>query len=294
MRVLVTGANGFIGRHWIEQLLRFGASPIATGRRRNAIDWEGLCPYQTLDITDRDAVRACIQLEKPDAILHAAAISKPDQCELDHELAYRVNVLATQHLLEAAADQGCFFCFISTDFVFDGERGLYGEADETAPVNYYGHTKLLAEALIMEYPHKWCIARTVSVYGPPVLGSANLISIVVDKLQRGETYSVVDDQIRTPTYAGDLAAGVAKLIVTETEGLYHLSGEEALTPYQMAIATAKHMGLDPDLINRVTAATFQQPAKRPPRTGFVIEKAKVAIGFSPCSFEEGLNQCFPR
>ena len=294
MKVLVTGANGFIGRHWVEQLWEAGATPIATGSRPTPGICADLCRYRQLDITDEEAVRVCIQAERPDAILHAAAISKPDVCEHNHALADRVNVQGTKNLLDAAAEAACSFCFVSTDFVFDGARGMYAETDPPAPVNYYGHTKLQAEALVQSHQYHWSIVRTVSVYGQPVPGAANLLSIVAEKLQRRETYSVVDDQVRTPTYAGDLALAVANLILSQQQGIFHVSGEEVLTPYQMAIRTAAHLGLDTGLIRRVTAADFQQPAKRPPKTGFVIDKVKKAIGFHPRSFEEGLNLCFPR
>lgn len=294
MKVLITGANGFIGRHWVEQLLRLGLTVVATGRGADRQHLSRLAPYRALDITDPHSIRSVFDAERPDAVLHAAAISKPDECALDPARADRVNVDATRELLMASAVRGCSFCFLSTDFVFDGERGMYTESDIPSPVNHYGQTKWLAEQLVAEYPHIWSIVRTVSVYGQPVAGRANLLSIVAEKLRGGETYSVVDDQIRTPTYAGDLAWGVGRLIQGGHTGTFHLSGEDVLTPYAMAVRTATYLGLDPAGIRRVTAESFQQPARRPPRTGFIIEKARQAIGFRPLSFAEGLALSFPR
>ncbi len=296
MKVLITGSNGFIGRHWVEQLLAVGVDVVATGLGPARVELSALagCAYRSLDITDHREVVELLESERPDAILHAAAISKPDVCEQDQHLAERVNVAGTKNLLRGAEVLGAYFCFVSTDFIFDGVAGMYRESDSPAPINFYGQTKWWAEQLVQHYAHAWSIARTVSVYGPPITGRPNLLSIVVEKLTRGEPYSVVDDQFRTPTYAGDLAWGVACLIRNRHEGIFHLSGEEGMTPYQMAIRTARHVGLDPAALMRVTEDTFQQPARRPKRTGFVIEKAKRVLGYKPRSFDEGLCLSFPK
>lgn len=294
MKVLITGVNGFIGQHWVRALHRIGAEVVATGRGNERFPSALRSRYYDLDITDGGAVQSLLTAERPTAILHAAAISKPDVCVQDTAQADLVNITGTQHLLKAAESLGCYCCFLSTDFVFDGEKGMYTETDEPAPINYYGLTKWRAEQMVQQYAHGWSIVRTVTVYGQPVEGRPNILSTVVDKLQRGEVYTVFDDQVRTPTYAGDLAWGVAKLIQGSHPGIFHLSGEEILTPFQMAIRTAEYLGLDPSLLTRVTAETFQQPAKRPLRTGFVVEKAQKTIGYAPCSFDKGLRLSFPR
>ncbi len=294
MKVLITGVNGFIGQHWVRALHSIGATVVATGRGVERFPSLLRSRYYDLDITDAGAVRSVLAAERPTAILHAAAISKPDVCAADPDLADRINVQATENLLAVAGHLNCYVCFISTDFVFDGHKGMYVETDDPGPVNHYGVTKLMAEQFVQGYPGKWSIVRTVTVYGQPVEGRPNILSTVVDKLQRGEAYTVFDDQVRTPTYAGDLAWGVARLIQGSHPGIFHLSGEEVLTPYAMAIRTAEYLGLNPSLLTRVTAETFQQPAQRPLRTGFVVEKAKKTIGYAPCSFEEGLRLSFPR
>jgi dTDP-4-dehydrorhamnose reductase len=196
------------------------------------------------------------------------------------------------NLLVNAAELQSFFLFVSTDFIFDGESGMYKEEDEAKPVNYYGRTKLEAEELVKDYESDWAIVRTVLVYGKPLTGRSNILTIVKNKLEKGEVYNVVDDQVRTPTYVGDLAAGIVSILEKKAKGIYHLSGKDILTPYQMAIKTAQFLGLDPSLINRVTASNFTQPAKRPAKTGFDISKAKKEIGYDPISFDDGLVKTF--
>jgi dTDP-4-dehydrorhamnose reductase len=294
VKVLITGANGFLGHYLVPELLHRGYQVLATGKgpcRLNMENTNGF-DYAEMDFTDKQTTRHTVSKYAPDIIVHAGAISKPDDCELDPALAWSVNTGATQHLLEAAADLGAFFVYISTDFVFDGEHGMYIEEDQPAPVNYYGQTKLESEKAVQQYKFPWAIVRTVLVYGKPLAGRNNILTIVKEKLEKGEPYQVVDDQFRTPTYVGDLAEGILAVIQKRATGTWHLSGSDVLTPYEMACKTADFLGLDRHLLIRVTAATFTQPAKRPSKTGFNITKARQYLGYSPCSFEDGLTKTF--
>jgi dTDP-4-dehydrorhamnose reductase len=245
-----------------------------------------------MDFTDPFNVHDVFEKYTPDTVVHAGAISKVDDCEQNQWNAYQVNTEATVTLLVNAEEYKSFFLFVSTDFIFDGERGMYKEEDEPNPVNFYGKTKAEAEEAVKEYKYDWAIVRTVLVYGKPQAGRGNILSVVKDKLEKGETYNVVDDQVRTPTYVGDLADGIIAVTEKKAKGVYHLSGEDVLTPYQMAVKAAEYLGLDSSLINKVTGANFSQPAKRPPKTGFVIDKAKKELGYQPLSFEEGLKKTF--
>lgn len=295
MKVLVTGANGFLGHYLVPSLLKEGFQVLATGKGACRLSLEGAkgFAYAEMDFTDKESTLSIIRQYIPDVVVHAGAVSKPDDCELDRAMAWRINTGGTQHLLEGAAELRAFFVYISTDFVFDGEKGMYSEEDIPSPVNYYGQTKLEAEQAVQVYPYAWAIVRTVLVYGQPLAGRSNILSIVKDKLEKGERYKVVDDQLRTPTYVGDLAEGIVAVIRKSAIGIWHLSGGDVLTPYEMACQTASFLGYDPQLLTRVTADTFTQPAKRPPRTGFNITKARKELGYAPVSYKEGLARTFP-
>lgn len=294
MKILITGANGFLGYYLVEQLLAKNFSVTATGKRECRLPFTHDKNFQwlSMDFTDPFSIHDVFENIKPDVVVHAGAMSKPDECETNQMPAYLVNVEGTVQLLINAADLKSFFIFVSTDFVFDGKRGMYNEDDIPNPVNYYGRTKLEAEEAVKEYEFDWAIARTVLVYGKNVSGHNNILKIVREKLEKGEKYSVVDDQLRTPTYVEDLAKGIISIIKKKATGVFHLSGKDILTPYQMAIKTAEHLGLDSSLIKRVTADTFSQPAKRPLKTGFIIEKARNELGYEPLSFDEGLRKTF--
>jgi dTDP-4-dehydrorhamnose reductase len=243
MKVLITGSNGFLGYYLTKQLLACNHKVLATGRGDCRLPFTGHKNflYSPLDFTSPDDVLPVLEQHKPDVLVHAGAMSKPDDCEGQQSLAYNVNVQGTMNLLQAAKKMRSFFIFVSTDFVFDGERGMYSEEDETGPVNYYGTTKLLAETAVRQYPFEWTIVRTVLLYGKPVAGRGNILSITKDKLEKGEEYRVVDDQLRTPTHVEDLAGGIISIIEKKATGIFHLS-TCVLTPFQMACKTAQYLG----------------------------------------------------
>ncbi len=294
MKILITGANGFLGYYLVEQLLAKNFSVTATGKGECRLPFTHNMNFQwlSMDFTDPFSIHDVFENIRPDVVIHAGAMSKPDECETNQMLAYLVNVEGTVQLLINSADIKSFFVFISTDFVFDGKKGMYNENDIPNPVNYYGRTKLEAEEAVKEYEFDWAIARTVLVYGKNHSGNSNILMIVKEKLEKGEEYNVVDDQVRTPTYVEDLARGIIAIIEKKATGVFHLSGKDILTPYQMAIKTAQHLKLDSSVINKVTASTFSQPAKRPVKTGFVIDKAREELGYEPLSFDEGLTKTF--
>lgn len=290
--VLITGANGFVGSYLVP-LMAFSYKVIATARSVNAKTEIPNIHYQVLDFTDSFAVEEVFSIYQPDVVVHAGAMSKPDDCELNRDQAYNTNVQGTANLLKAANKLKSFFIFLSTDFVFDGQKGMYSEEDATGdPVNYYGKTKLQAEALMQQYAFGWSIVRTVLVYGKPMGGRQNILTVVAERLKAGQGYSVFGDQVRTPTYVEDLTAAIKAVADFRKEGIFHVSGEDIMTPFQMAVATAKHLQLNQNLLKEVDRESFEQPALRPLKTGFAIAKAKVELGYKPISFKEGLNRTF--
>jgi dTDP-4-dehydrorhamnose reductase len=293
MKVLITGANGFVGHYLVQSALKKNYKVIATGKGECRLPFSSPnFSYEEMDFTNPYSIDIVFEKHKPDVIIHAGAMGKPDECEQNQMKAYMVNVEGTVHLLINAAEHKSFFVFVSTDFVFDGEKGMYKEHDQRRPVNYYGRTKMEAEDAVMDYEYDWSIVRTILVYGKPQTGRDNILTIVKNKLEKGENYSVFNDQVRTPTYAEDIANAITTIIEKRATGIFHISGEDMLTPYEMAIKAAELLGLDPSLIKKVTTAEMAQPAKRPLKTGFNIEKVKKELGFKPTPFIEGLKRTF--
>jgi dTDP-4-dehydrorhamnose reductase len=294
MTVLITGANGFVAYYLVEQLLSKGYPVVATGKGECRLPFSTKAGfrYEEMDFTDPFSIHDVFEKIKPTVVIHTGAMSKPDECETNQMKAYLVNVEGTVQLLINSADINSFFIFLSTDFVFDGERGMYTEDDTPNPVNYYGRTKLEAEDAVKEYEHDWAIVRTSLVYGKNYSGNNNILKIVKEKLEKGENYNIVDDQIRTPTYVEDLAKAIVSVIEKRASGIFHISGTDILTPYQMAVKAAEYLERDSSVLKKVTAASFSEPAKRPLKAGFKIDKAKKELGYEPLSFEEGLKKTF--
>ena len=290
MNILLTGANGFLGQVLCRQLIAKGWNLTATGKGPSRIPDPGdNYVYVEMDFTDPFQVHDVFDKYKPSVVIHAGAITQADQCEQEQWQAYLVNVEGVVNMLLNAEEQQSFFIFISTDFVFDGAGEMYSEEDEPRPVNFYGRTKMEAEDAVKEYEHHWAIVRTSLVYGGKTNSRGNIVSIVKEKLEKAETYKVVDDQFRTPTYVEDLASGIIQIITRKATGIYHLSGSEVLTPWQLAKMVAIESGYDDSNLIRVTAADFSQPARRPANTSLNIQKAVKVLEYAPRSFTTALR-----
>lgn len=291
MKILITGANGLLGQKLAGL---FEKKPqhevLATGRGNNRFPITGQhIRYMAMDITKKEEVTNVIASFQPDVIIHTAAMTNVDECETNKKDCTLMNVTSVGYLLQAAEQINCFFLHVSTDFIFDGTKGPLTEDEVPNPVNYYGESKLEAEELVMNSVTKWAIARTVLVYGiTHKMSRSNIILWVKKSLENGEHIRVVDDQWRTPTLAEDLAMGCYLISKNKVEGVFNISGKDFLTPYDMAIMTADHFNLDKSLIEKTDGSQFKQTAKRPPKTGFIIDKAKDIVSYEPHSFAEGI------
>jgi len=289
MKILVTGANGLLGQKLTFLLNQDAeADVIATARQKInfGIQRGAFC---ALDITDARQVDEVIGQWKPDVIINTAAMTQVDQCETEREKCWSNNVTAVEHLVKACEKFAVRILHISTDFIFDGSHGPLDESATPHPLSYYGASKLAAEEAIIKSKTDWAILRTVLVYGVTMdMSRSNIVLWVKKNLEEHKPIQVVNDQWRTPTLAEDLAMGCHLAALKKSRGIYHVSGEEMMTPYDIAVRTAVFFNLDKSLIKKTDSTQFKQPAVRPLRTGFIIEKARKELGYEPHSFEEGL------
>jgi dTDP-4-dehydrorhamnose reductase len=288
--ILITGSNGLLGQKLVDLLSKEdNIQLIATAKGENRLPNQEGYVYQSLDITDEQQVNEVFATYNPQIVIHTAAMTNVDTCESDLEGCERLNVKAVEYIVQACEKQGSFLCHLSTDFIFDGADGPYDEEAKPNPISIYGESKLKAEQIIQASSIRWAIARTVLVFGiVPDMSRTNIILWVKKSLEEGKQINVVTDQFRTPTLAEDLAIGCWLIAQKEAEGIFNISGEELLTPYEMAIQTAEFFHLPKELIKPADSSTFSQPAKRPPRTGFILDKAKRVLGYQPRSFNEGI------
>lgn len=289
MKILVTGANGLLG-YKLVQLLSSKAeiTTIATGRKKiNGLP--NNVQYFELDVTDHTQTLDVLNKTKPDVVIHTAAMTQVDQCETEQELCWKANVTGVENVIEACEKNNIHLVHVSTDFIFDGTHGPLDEMATPKPVNFYGESKLAGEQAVQKSKLQWAILRTVLVYGvTPDLSRSNIVLWVKKSLEERKTINVVNDQWRTPTLAEDLAMGCYLAASKKATGIYHISGEEMMTPFDIANQTAEFFNLDKSLIKPADSNTFKQPAMRPPKTGFIISKSKQELGYHPHTFKEGL------
>lgn len=288
--ILITGSNGLLGQKLVEQLRgRTDVRLIATSKGENRHPVQDGYTYASLDITDEERMRALFDQYQPTEMINGAAMTHVDKCEENQDLCWKLNVEAVEIMTRVCQDHGTRLVHLSTDFIFDGEDGPYQEEDRPNPLSYYGESKLASEKLVLESGINAAIVRTMLVYG--VIGDGSRSNIVLwarKALRNQNPINVVNDQFRSPTLAEDLAAGCIEVAMRDASGIFHISGPETLSVVEMVYAVADHWGLDKGLVTEVSSDTLAQAAKRPPRTGFNIEKARTSLDYQPKSFQEGL------
>ena len=291
-RVLITGANGLLGQSLVRRMSQNREYDVLATARDDSPRFEAeSCGYAPLDVTQPDEVEAIFQDFTPSVVINCAAMSDVAACDEHRNEAWAVNARAVERIAKHCRDTGARLVQVSSDFVFNGKRGPYDEDARPDPVNYYGRTKLAGENAVREAGRSnWAIVRTVLLYGTGRdLSRSNVVLWMIDQLSKGESLHIVDDQHRTPTHVDDLATGIERLVHHEETGIYHLSGPDLVSIYELAGTVAEVFGLDGSLIEPVSSDFFEDDVERPPRTGFIIDKAKTKLDYDPRSLEEGLR-----
>ena len=290
-KVLVTGSNGLLGQK-LTELFRSKDDYIliATSKGKNRFKDHIGYLYRSLDVTNRDEVYKAINEIEPDVVIHAAAMTNVDQCETDRDDCWQLNVRSVEYVTEACRKVNAHLIHISSDFVFDGKDGPYDEQAIPSPISFYGDSKLASERILLKSNITWTILRTILVYGfVENMSRSNIVLWVKKSLEEGKNIRVVDDQYRTPTLVEDLAQACYLVTEKKATGIFNISGCEMMTPYDLALKVADFFILDKKLISRIDSKTLNQPALRPPKTGFKIDKAQKMLGYKPHTFEEGLQ-----
>jgi dTDP-4-dehydrorhamnose reductase len=263
---------------------------IATSKGTNRVSEKNNYTYFDLDITNEDDVADIIAKQKPDVVINTAAMTNVDLCEDEKSTCDTLNVDAVQYLADACAKIDAHLVHISTDFIFDGEDGPYKEEDKPNPLSYYGLSKLKSEQLLQVHAVKWTVLRTIIVFGVGErLSKGNIVLWAKGSLEKGDPLNIIDDQFRAPTLAEDLAEACILAAKKKAYGIFNAAGKDIMSIYEMVERIRKYYGLDTTNLNRISTSTLNQKAKRPPRTGFILDKAKSVLGYNPHSFEECLS-----
>ena len=287
LKLLITGASGLYGSKLAE---------LAT--TKNYTVWSGYnrdqpaCgnPIQ-FDVSDKNQLEKVFKKVNPEVVVHAAALTDVDKCEINKELAWRINVEGTRNIAEAIKASRASFVYISTDYVFNGETGHYKETDRPDPINYYGFTKLKAEELVKDLIDKYFIGRTSVIYGStPAAGKVNFALWLLNKLKRKEQAKIVTDQWNSPTLNTNLAEMTLEVMERKITGIFHLSGAARISRYDFARQIAEAFNLNSNLIIPTTSAEFSWIAKRPKDSSLDSAKAQQTLKKHPLQINKALER----
>ncbi|MGB1003278.1 MAG: SDR family oxidoreductase [Salibacteraceae bacterium] len=289
-RVLVTGSNGFIGSLIVNHLLNqtnvqvFGTS---RGRNRN----EQLNPkfYLNLNLLDLLGLNSCLENIRPNIVVHCAAISQVDLCEKNQELCRNVNIEATKIISNYCKKFYAKIVFLSTDFVFNGSNKWEDEESQPNPQSIYAKSKYECEKFIQCTNSNWVIIRPVLVYGfSPVAARPNIFSWVYNSVVSGIQINVVDDQMRTPTFVGDVIRLVALSINSHQIGVYNLGGENVISVFEFAMEIERQLRIDHKFVVPTKSAHTLGGELRPINSCFKNLKVKRDFNLCPIGIIEGV------
>lgn len=272
-------------------LTKPGYEVHALSRGVNRLDNQKGYTYYDVDLLDKVGLLRILSEIIPEVIIHTAAMTNVDACELQQEECDQMNIEVVANILGYCENKDVYLVHLSTDFIFDGEKGsIYKEEDVARPVNYYGLSKLKSELMIQESKVTHAILRTVLVYGLVDRNDrSNIVLWVKNSLENNKEIRVVTDQLRMPTYAEDLAEACWLALESRAKGVFNVSSNELMSIYEIALAIADVFSLDKKLIHPVATSALSLPAKRPLSTGFDLNKSISEINLPSHSFVERLQ-----
>jgi len=288
-KVLITGSNGLLGQKLVDLLVNKNFDVIATSKGKNRNPKIENYEYFNVNITNFNKVYQLIKKTKPKFIINTAAMTNVDNCELRQRECKEINAKAVKNIISACEEFDVHLVQISTDFVFKGKKGFYKEDDKPNPVNLYGETKLKSEKYLKKSDINYTIIRTIILYGLIENASkSNFVLWVKKSLEQGKIINIVTDQYRMPTYVDDVANACLQAINKKAKGIYHISSNKLMSIFEMANEVANVFNLNNKLIKPILTEKLNQKAKRPMKTGFIIDKAVKELDLIPINFKDQL------
>ncbi len=286
LKLLITGASGLYGSKLAQIALDRGITVYSSAIQ----NLSAYGRFVELDITNKTQVEAVFNDIKPDIVVHAASLTDVDKCETNKALAWKVNVDGTKNIIQASQKTNSFVIYISSDYIFSGDKGHYKENDTPDPVNYYGTTKMEAEEIVKNLP-EYFIARPSVIYGAtPTAGKVNFALWLIEALKKGERVKILTDQYNTPTLNTNLAQMTLEAAERHLTGIYHLCGSTRVSRYEFAIQLAEVFDLNKELIDKALSAQFSWPAQRPLDSSLDTTKAQQNLKCKPLELTDAFKQ----
>ncbi len=280
MNVLVTGCNGMLGREFYASLRDKGFEVFGIDNNIKAY-WPST--WRKGDITNQEEMRQIFEAFKPDIVVHCAAWTDVDACEKDKDKAQKVNIQGTAVLATLAKETNALICYMSTDYVFDGEKaGSYVEHDLPNPINFYAETKFQSEEAVKRSGASYIILRTSWLFGGDS-ECRNFVNAIIKQYNSGKDLHVVDDQKGRPTYTKDFARAVVRIIEfykdkKNISEIFHIANDDAISWFEFAKVIIEKIGGDKSRVFPINSQKLDRTARRPKNS--VLDTAKYENTFN--------------
>ena len=288
MKILVLGGSGLVGDHFITNSK---SNDFITTYRNNVTNFPNIISVKINLPQDWLKLEELILKEKPDIVLNSIAYSNSDFCETNREETYTLHVKISEKITTICSKINSKIVFLSTDYVFDGKKGNYTENDETNPINYYGHSKDLAEKITLKNKNN-LVLRTAMVYG--LSSKVRFLRYVIENLRENKDINTYDDIFNSATLLDDLTNGISKAIEFDANGIYHMVGSSCVSRFDFAKTVAKVFNFNENLVKPVSIVSSKLKAQRPVKPCLNNSKAVKTFNIKFSSINEGIKQVYER
>ena len=285
---LVTGASGFMGGNLAVYLS--SSANVYAQYNNNTFKYDNLKPLR-IDLANESEIENAISSNEFDWVIHCAAVTSPDACANNMKYAEKINVEGTRHIINYCNNKDIPVIYISTDLVFDGEKGDYKETDPPNPISFYGETKLKAEQIVLNGLEKNTVCRIALSYGKIFNNTkGGALDRMIESLTQGKTLNLFTDQFRTPLFSGEFCDAILKLTTAKSNNspdcksrLYHLGGKDKVSRLEFGKKIVSVFGFDPGLINPVSMDQIKSSAKRGKDCSLNCKRAVREFSYTPLS-----------
>ena len=283
LKFLVTGSAGLVGQQVVKDLSK--SNQVFSCYNESKPEYGDSVK---MDLKNYEMISSVLTEIKPDVVIHLGAMTGVDICEKEKTSASEINTKATEIIAKECSKLNSFLVYVSTDYVFDGNFGMYKEDDVANPLGFYGKSKLEGEKAVQNFSTNWCIARTSTPFGlHPTKKSFPMW--VIENLQKQKQISVVVDQFTSPTYIPNLSRMLIEISERRITGIIHAAGASKISRYQMASMVSDKLNLDGTLLKQISMNKMKWVAQRPKDSSLDVSRASSILNEKPQKIDQSLN-----
>jgi len=283
LKFLVTGSAGLVGQQVVKYLSK--SNQVFSCYNESKPEYGDSVK---MDLKNYEMISSVLTEIKPDVVIHLGAMTGVDLCEKEKTSASEINTKATEIIAKECSKLNSFLVYVSTDYVFDGNFGMYKEDDVANPLGFYGKSKLEGEKAVQNFSTNWCIARTSTPFGlHPTKKSFPMW--VIENLQKQKQIDVLIDQFTSPTYVPNLSRMLIEISERRITGIIHVAGASKISRYQMASMVSDKLNLDGTLLKQISMNKMKWVAQRPKDSSLDVSRASSILNEKPQKIDQSLN-----